>query len=207
MKRLSMLLVLVAALSPVVFAQENGLNHGEFGVYIDYFRLRDVASANFWGLGARAGFNVHKYTQFEADVSYDFGRSVNEGFTPGTGFVSTGPGTISTGPVTFGRSGLRILHGLFGPKFQAAGRFRPFLALKGGFIDFRFNDVPVTFGTFTSSLNNVRSDNVNGVFYPSVGIETFVGPVGLRLEGGDEMYFSDSAHHNLRLSFGPQIRF
>lgn len=202
MKRVAMLLVLVTALCPAIFAQENVLNHGTVGIYADYFRLRDVASANFWGLGGRASFNVHKFAQLEGELSYDFGRSVNEGFTSTTGFLTT-----PTSPISFSRSGLRILHGLFGPKFQAPGPLRPFVVLKGGFINFRFGDRPVTFATFGSSLEDIRSDSVNGVFYPGAGIEMYAGPIGIRLEAGDEMYFSGRAHHNLRIVLGPQIRF
>src|SRR3990172_8509766 len=103
MKRVAILLVFTTALCPALFAQdEDELNHGTVGIYTDYFRLRDVASGNFWGLGGRASFNVHKYTQLEAEMSYDFGRSVNEGFTraiPG-GFL-TAPGS----PISFSRSG------------------------------------------------------------------------------------------------------
>jgi hypothetical protein len=38
-------------------------------------------------------------------------------------------------------------------------------------------------------------------------VEAYIGPVGLRLDVGDEMYFAGGTHHNLRISFGPQIRF
>ncbi|MBI2818052.1 MAG: hypothetical protein HYX72_14050 [Acidobacteria bacterium] len=205
MKRVAMLLVFTTALCPALFAQdEDELNHGTVGIYADYFRLRDVASGNFWGLGARASFNVHEFVQLEAEMNYDFERSVTEGFTRTTpGGVLVTPGL----PLDFSRSGLRILHGLFGPKIQSSGALRPFIVLKGGFINFRFDDRPATFGTFFSSLEDVRSNNVNGVFYPGGGIEMYAGPIGLRLEIGDEMYFSDGAKHNLRIVFGPQIRF
>ena len=36
---------------------------------------------------------------------------------------------------------------------------------------------------------------------------TPLGPIGFRLDVGDEIYFNDSAHHNLRVTFGPTIRF
>jgi hypothetical protein len=38
-------------------------------------------------------------------------------------------------------------------------------------------------------------------------LEGHIGPVGLRLEAGDEIYFAGSTHHNLRAAFGPFIRF
>jgi hypothetical protein len=42
---------------------------------------------------------------------------------------------------------------------------------------------------------------------PGGGVETTLGPVGLRLDVGDEMYFSNGTHHNLKVMFGPYIRF
>jgi hypothetical protein len=48
---------------------------------------------------------------------------------------------------------------------------------------------------------------VSGVFYPAVGVEGHLGPIGLRLEGGDEIYWTGSPHHNVRLAFGPFLRF
>jgi hypothetical protein len=45
------------------------------------------------------------------------------------------------------------------------------------------------------------------VLYPGGGVEFFLGPIGIRMEVGDEIYFNDGAHNNLRATFGPQIRF
>jgi len=53
----------------------------------------------------------------------------------------------------------------------------------------------------------IKYGNTHGVFYPGVGVEAFAGPVGLRLDVGDEMYFLDGAHNNLRIAAGPQFRF
>jgi hypothetical protein len=38
-------------------------------------------------------------------------------------------------------------------------------------------------------------------------VEGRVGPIGLRLDVGDEMYFNDGTHRNLRVALGPYIRF
>ena len=43
--------------------------------------------------------------------------------------------------------------------------------------------------------------------YPSAGIEAFAGPIGLRLEAGDDVFFNNGAHNNLRVTIGPQFRF
>jgi len=48
---------------------------------------------------------------------------------------------------------------------------------------------------------------VSGTLDPGAGVEGHLGPIGLRLEAGDEMYFVGKAHHNARIAFGPFIRF
>ena len=79
--------------------------------------------------------------------------------------------------------------------------------MKGGFVNFRFDPRPASFNTFTSSVDNLRANNVSGTFYPGGGVEAFLGPIGLRLDVGDEMFFANGVHHNWKASFGPQIRF
>src|SRR5512146_330343 len=105
MKRFAMLTVLALAFAvPAAFAQD----HGEVGVFADYVRLHHANDASFLGLGGRAGFNVHRSVQLEAEMSYDFERNVTT--------------TFSSGATTnFFRSDLRLIHGLFGPKFQTGG--------------------------------------------------------------------------------------
>src|SRR5262249_22471533 len=136
------------------------------------------------------------HVQLEAEMAYDFSQTFTEGFT------NTG-----TGAITVSRSTVRVLHGLFGPKFQMGGPVRLFITIKGGFNDIRFDDRPATFGTFTSSVQGLRTNNVNGVLYPGGGVEGFLGPIGLRLDIGDEIYWASGSHHNLRITFGPTIRF
>jgi hypothetical protein len=53
-------------------------------------------------------------------------------------------------------------------------------------------------------LDNGKTDFA---VYPAVGIEGFAGPFGIRLEAGDEVYFDHGGHNNLRVTFGPQLRF
>jgi hypothetical protein len=43
--------------------------------------------------------------------------------------------------------------------------------------------------------------------YPAGGLEASLGPVGLRFELGDDIYFNSGAHNNLRITFGPILRF
>jgi hypothetical protein len=62
-------------------------------------------------------------------------------------------------------------------------------------------------GTFLSSVNGLRADNVTGVLYPGGGLRAHLGPVGLRLDIGDEICFNHGTHDNLRVAFGPVFRF
>jgi len=100
------------------------------------------------------------------------------------------------------------LHGLLGPKVELGHyRVRPFVELKGGFVTYLFDSRPASLDTLVSSVENLRSRNINGVILPGGGIEGFIGPVGLRLDVGDEMYFNQGTHHNLKVMLGPFIRF
>jgi hypothetical protein len=194
MKRVAsfiLMIVTVVLLAPVARAQD----HAEVGAFVDYFRLQQTGS-NFVGIGGRAAFNVVPSVQIEAEMAYDFNRAFTEGFTNSTG-----------GTITFQNSNLRVLHGLFGPKLQTKGPVRVFVTVKGGFTNFRFDPRPASFSTFTSSVNNLRTNDVSAALYPGGGVEAFFGPFGLRAEVGDEIFFSNGAHHNWKLSVGPQIRF
>src|SRR5580692_9715167 len=192
MKRIAFLILVAGmSLAPVARAQD----HAEVGAFVDYFKLGET-STNFVGLGGRAAFNVARHVQIEAEMSYDFNRVFTEGFTDTTG-----------GTVTTQNSNIRVLHGLFGPKFQTSGPVRVFVTVKGGFTNFRFDPTPASFDTFTSSVNNLRASNVDAAFYPGGGVEAFFGPFGLRLEVGDEVVFVNGAHNNWKVSFGPQFRF
>jgi hypothetical protein len=188
---LAVIAVLVLSAAPAMFAQD----HGQIGVYADYVRLKHADNANFWGLGGRVGFNVHSHVQLEAEMSYDFEQSFTNTFTNG-------------GVVTVNRTNLRLLHGLFGPKIQTnVGPVRAFLLLKGGILNFSGNGGAATFGNVGNQINTITGGDTNGVFYPGGGVEFFAGPIGLRIEAGDLMYFDRGANHNLRLSVGPTFRF
>lgn len=184
------------ALMVPAFAQDRG-DHGQVGAFAEYFRLQQ-APRDLFGVGVRLGFNVHKNIQLEAEMSYDFERGFAEPFQGST-------------RRSFSRSNLRALHGLFGPKFQV-GKMgwlssRVFVTAKGGFLNVGFSDVSAPQG-FVSQLSSLRnSNNKNGVFYPGGGWEGYIGPIGLRLDVGDEIYFNNGANHNLKVTFGPHIRF
>jgi hypothetical protein len=127
-------------------------------------------------------------------MAYDFQRVFTESFSNGA--------TVTTSP-----SSVHVLHGLFGPKIQTKGPVRIFGTVKGGGVNFGFGAPGGSASGFTSSVSNLRANNVSGVFYPGGGVEAFIGPVGLRAEVGDEIIFSNGAHSNWKVTFGPQIRF
>jgi hypothetical protein len=190
--------MMVFGFMPLAFAQDDELNHGEIGIFGDYFRSSSTGNTNMAGVGARASFNVHRFVQIEGEAAYDFSQVFTESFTDAV-----------TGGVNFNRSNLRILNGLGGVKIHAPlGAFRPFVTLKGGAVNFRFDDRPITFGTFGSSVEDLRTNNVKGVFAPGGGIEAFIGWFGIRADASDVMFWDDSgARHNLKVTFGPVIRF
>jgi len=192
MKRVALILFLTGWLVPLASAQD----HLQAGAYGDYFRISQTKT-NMAGLGARIGVKAFSHVMLEGEMSYDFQQTFTEGFT-----------NTSGGIIGFQNSNLKVLHGLFGPKIVAGhGAIRPFLMVKGGFINFRLDPRQATFAGFVSSVDNLRSNNVSGTLYPGAGVEGHLGPIGLRLEAGDEIYFAGNAHHNPRIAFGPFFLF
>jgi hypothetical protein len=191
MKRFALLLFLAAGLVPLASAQDRF----QVGAYGDYFRISQT-DTNLAGLGGRAAIKVFPHVMFEGEMSYDFEQAFTEH-------------CLSTGcTVTVANSNLKVLHGLAGPKIIGGhGRLRPFLMVKGGIINFRLDPRPASFSGFVSSVDNLRNNNVSGVLYPGGGFETHLGPFGLRLEAGDEIYFAGGTHHNPRVAIGPFLRF
>ncbi len=185
-------LVAVAAIifAPLGHAQD----HGEVGGFVDYLKLQQTGS-NFVGLGGRAAFNVTPNVQIEGEMAYDFSRAFTENFNNGTGSITTQT------------SNIKVLDGLFGPKLQTKGPVRVFVTVKGGFTNFRFDPRPASFSTFSSSVDNLRANNVSGTLYPGGGVEAFLGPIGLRVDVGDDIIFANGARQNWKVTFGPTFRF
>jgi len=169
-------------------------DHVEVGAFVDYFRLSDSSPVeNFVGVGGRAAFNVHRDIQIEAEMAYDFKRNFTNTFSNGA----------STEVVN---SSFRTLHGFFGPKFQTgSGPFRVFVTGKVGFDNFSISNQNAT----TGFVNTVGLTNGTTSFavYSGGGFEVFAGPIGIRAEVGDDIYFVNGAHNNLRVTLGPQLRF
>jgi hypothetical protein len=201
MKRMAIVAVLgMLFCAPALQAQASpslrgGHDHIEAGVFAEYYGLeRTRPHINLVGLGGRAAFNVRRNIQLEGEVGYDFKRNFTSTFSNGltTQLVSTR---------------LRTLHLLAGPKFEtSSGPVRAFFTMKAGLVNFSTSDQNALAG-FRGALGNVTSGGSSFAWYPGVGAETFLGPVGLRLEVGDEMYRDSGVRHNLKVSFGPHIRF
>jgi hypothetical protein len=167
-------------------------NHGSVGIFFDYLRL-DAADTNNMGIGGRFGFNVHPNVQLEGEIAYDFRESrtvsVTDVFTTTTYLAN-----------------FRVLHGLFGPKFQTKGNVRVFGVVKGGFINFGVTTRGAPAG-FVNSFGDVVDGDTHPVLYPGGGIELGAGWFAIRGEVGDEIYFQDGARHNLKFTAGPVFRF
>jgi hypothetical protein len=169
----------------------------EAGVFLDSLSISQTSTNNF-GLGARFGYRVHQNVMLEGELAYDYGLNFNEAYR-----------NITNGNITAIEStSIGVTHGLIGPMLQPAhGHFRPFATLKAGFIDFRLSPSLLPYSNVASSVFGLRTSNLNAALYPASGAEVSLGPVGLRLEFGDEIYFNRGAHNNLRITFGPILRF
>ena len=171
------------------------LDRVQAGVYGDYFRLQQTKS-NFAGIGGRVSVGVLRHLRLECEMAYDFNQVVTQSLTG------------SSGTIVLQQSNMHLLHGEFGPKLELTDtRIRPFLVAKFGFDKFFLDACPSGFSCLSSAIQNLHASSVNRAFYPGGGLEGHLGPVGLRLDLGDQMYINQEAHHNLRLAFGPFIRF
>jgi hypothetical protein len=170
-------------------------DHGEVGAFADYLNFSQTdPHINFVGVGGRAAFNVHPNVQIEAEMSYDFKRN----------FTSTFSNGVSSQLVN---TNLRPLTGLFGPKFQtSSGPFRAYVTGKVGFVNFSVTDQNPPAG-FVGALGAVNDGDTRFALYPGGGVEGFWGPIGMRVEVGDEIYFNNGARNNLKVTAGPVFRF
>jgi hypothetical protein len=193
MRKLTLLLLVVPLLATVSQAQ----SRMEAGIFVDYLSISQTSTANF-GLGARFGYRVHHDVLLEGELAYDYGINFDEVYR-----------NISNGNITaIARTSIGVTHGLIGPKLQpGGGGFRPFVTLKAGFMDFRLSPSLLPYSDVASTILGIRTSNLNAALYPAGGVEAALGPVGLRFEIGDEIYFNNGGHNNLRITFGPILRF
>jgi len=134
----------------------------------------------------------------EGELAYDYGVNFREVYS-----------NIANGNVTaIEQTSIGVTQGVFGPKLEPAhGHLRPFVTLKGGFIDFRLSPSLIPYSSVLSALLGIRTSHLNAALYPAGGAEATLGPLGLRLEFGDLIYFNDGEHNNLRITFGHILRF
>jgi len=187
------LALLLCGSSPRLFAQERV----EVGTFLDYLSISQTNTNNF-GVGGRFGCRIHRKAMLEGELAYDYGINFHEAYR-----------NITNGDITaVERTSIGVTHGLFGPTLQPdKGRFRPFVTLKGGFIDFRLSPSLLPLSTVESTLLGIRTTSLNVAMYPGAGVEASLGRVGLRFELGDEIYFNNGPHNNVRITFGPILRF
>ena len=169
----------------------------EVGLFLDSFTVSKTDTNNF-GVGGRFGYGLRSRVIVEGELAYDYGLNFSEAFR-----------NITNGNLTaIGRTSIGVTHGLFGPKIQPSrGVIRPFITIKGGFVDFRLSPSLIPYSDVVSVLTGIRTSNLNAAIYPGGGLEASLGPMGLRLEVGDEIYFNHGVQNNLRITFGPVVRF
>lgn len=190
-------LIVMALLSCVESSSLFAQKRVEVGIFLDYLSISQTNTNNF-GVGGRFGYRIHRNLMMEGELAYGYGINFGEAYR-----------NVANGNITaIERTSVGVTHGLFGPTLQPAkGGFRPFATLKGGFTDFRLSPSLLPFGDVVSTILGIRTSSLNVAIYPGGGVEASLGPVGLRLELGDEIYFNNGAHNNLRITFGPILRF
>jgi hypothetical protein len=193
MRKFTLLVILLSCGGSCLLAQ----SRIETGVFVDYLSISQTSTDNF-GIGGRFGYRVHHNVMLEGELAYDYGINFDEAYR-----------NISNGHIAaIERTSIGVTHGLFGPTLEPAkGSFRPFVTLKGGFVDFRFSTSLLPYSNLASAILGIRTSRLNAAIYPGGGLEASLGPVGLRFELGDEIYFNNGGHNNLRITFGPIIRF
>ena len=168
----------------------------EAGIFIEYLDVSQTSTNNF-GVGGRLGYRLHRSVMFEGELAYDYGINYDEAFR-----------NIANGNIAaIGRTSIGVTHGLFGPMLRASGGIGPFITLKGGFVDFRLSPSLLPYSNVFSTLTGIRTSTLNAAIYAGGGLEPKLGPLGLRFELGDEIYFNTGAHNKLRITFGPTIAF
>lgn len=188
----------VVFVSILLFATSSALAQKvEAGIFLDYLGISQTSTNNF-GLGARLGFGIHRNVLLEGEFAYDYGINFDEAYR-----------NIANGNIAaIERTSIGVTQGLIGPKLQpSGGGFRPYVTLKGGFVNFRLSPSLLPYSDVASTVFGLRTSSLNAAIYPAAGVEATIGPLGLRLEAGDEIYFNSGAHNNLRITFGPILRF
>jgi hypothetical protein len=167
------------------------------GAFADYYRA-GATGTNMFGVGGRVGVGIRDNLMLEGEIAYDFGQVFVNSFTQGT-----------NSGVSFINSNVDTLHAFLGPKLTLwHGPIKPFAELKVGFVDYGFGPLASGFTSFSNQVANLRTQSLNAALLPGGGVEgKIVGPVSLRLDVGDEMYFNHGVHNGLKVMLGPTFRF
>jgi len=170
--------------------------HVEIGGFANYSRQHiPDEPRNLFGFGARADFNIIRILQFEMEMAYDPQHASFQ--------IVQQPATV-----TVNTSKLGVLHGNAGLKLQSRGGSF-FAFLKGGVNQYRLGESSQTIvgPSGVSSIVGPGSEFVKGILYPGAGIGFHAGPLGIRLDVGDEISWVNGAQHSLRVTLGPTFRF
>jgi hypothetical protein len=166
---------------------------GEIGVFGEVFRFQRVP-VSLGGIGARYSVEAYNTLALEAEASFTFPRTSAELFTNGTMTVKRSSSQRSS-----------II--LAGAAIKSCGRVVFYGTLKGGVIFTGISKSQAPAGFNSSSLDPLRVASWHGSLYSAGGAEFVIGAVSFRAEAGDLMYFNNGANHNLRITFGPNLRF
>ena len=195
MRKIAVMVAVVVACGSLSLA--NAQSRVEAGLLLDYLSISQTKTNNF-GVGGRFGYGIRHNVMLEGELAYGYGINFQELYRN----VTTGDITALKG------TSIGVTDGLFGPTLHPAhGHLRPFVTLKGGFVDFRLSPSLIPYSDVVSTLLGIRTSSLNAALYPGGGAEASLGPLGLRMEFGDAIYFNDGAHNNLRITFGPIVRF
>jgi len=186
------LALLMLATSSSSFAQKRV----EAGVFIDYLNISETSTNNF-GLGGRFGYRVHRDVMLEAELAYDYGINFDEAYL-----------NIANGNITaIERTSVGVTQGLFGPSSSPQAWIPSLRNSQRRFREFPPKPQPAPLqrcGQRHLRPSQLQPECRN---LSSSGSRGEPGPVGLRFELGDEIYFNNGTHNNPRVTFGPILKF
>ena len=155
-------LIVLALLSFLEPSSLSAQKRVEVGIFLDYLNISQTNTNNF-GVGGRFGYRIHRNLMMEGELANDYGINFEEAYHVANGNIAA-----------IERTSVGVTHGLFGPTLQPAkGGFRPFVTLKGGFIDFRLSPSLLPFGGVVSTILGIRTSSLNRQSIQEVGSRRF----------------------------------
>lgn len=185
------LLIGIVALGLCAAAQAQ---RGEIGFYGDYLRF---PPASLGGVGLKGLIALNRHIALEGEGSYYFNRTFSD--------TAIDPTTGATNVIHARMHATNWLGGLSFSK--PSPRIRPFITMKMGLLTINPSSLPAPLVSTNTILNQIRSSHRNFAIFPGGGVEAYSGKWGFRLDIGDEIYFSNGANSNLRMTFGPNYLF